>query len=315
MFSANVSSFAGSPVDVRREEPRMDGLTFFSGSSVDMPQEFPVMLEKAEQLDYVCLHSHDFIEVVFVARGSALHSHIDLNGRTRTNCLIQGDVFSVQIGERHSYEHCRDMVLYNLFVRPEFLAQYPELRELPGWQRFFGERSCVPDTIIHFPASMRHWGRLSLDRAVAESLQKRAGSLTIMTAQILDFLVTALRGPEMTRPEVHEDRFSILQSIAMMEENPERHFTLEQLAKNSRMSVPAYTQKFRSALGMSPMKYLLKARLLHVQHYLVSTELSINEIAALSGFCSANYLIKLFHRELGITPSQFRKQRELIIKK
>ena len=28
----------------------MDGLTFFSGSSVDMPQEFPVMLEKAEQL-------------------------------------------------------------------------------------------------------------------------------------------------------------------------------------------------------------------------------------------------------------------------
>ena len=50
MFSANVSSFAGSPVDVRREEPRMDGLTFFSGSSVDMPQEFPVMLEKAEQL-------------------------------------------------------------------------------------------------------------------------------------------------------------------------------------------------------------------------------------------------------------------------
>ena len=45
MFSANVSSFAGSPVDVRREEPRMDGLTFFSGSSVDMPQEFPVMLE------------------------------------------------------------------------------------------------------------------------------------------------------------------------------------------------------------------------------------------------------------------------------
>ena len=160
----------------------MDGLTFCSGSSVDMPQEFPVMLEKAEQLDYVCLHSHDFIEVVFVARGSALHSHIDLNGRTRTNCLIQGDVFSVQIGERHSYEHCRDMVLYNLFVRPEFLVRYPELRELPGWQRFFGERSCVPDTIIHFPASMRHWGRLSLDRAVAESLQKRAGSLTIMTA-------------------------------------------------------------------------------------------------------------------------------------
>lgn len=293
----------------------MDGLTFFSGNNVDMPPEFPVMLEKAEQLDYVCPHSHDFIEVVFVARGSALHSHIDLNGRKRTNCLIQGDVFSVQIGERHSFEHGRDMVLYNLFIRPEFLSRYPELCDLPGWQRFFGERSRVPDTIIHFPASMRHWGVLSLDRAVAEAQRKEPGCLTIMGAQILDFLVTALRIPEMARPEMHEDRFCILRSIAMMEENPERRFTLEQLAKISRMSVPAYTQKFRSALGLSPMKYLLKARLFQVQHYLASTELTINEIAGLTGFCSANYLIKLFHRELGITPSQFRKQREVIIKK
>ena len=293
----------------------MDGLTFFTGNNVNMPPGSPVMLEKAEQWEYVCPHSLDFIEVVFVAKGSALHSHVDLTGRKRTNCLIQGDVFSVQIGEVHSYEQGRDLVLYNIFVKPEFLAGRPELRELPGWQRFFGERSRVSDTILHFPASMRHWETLSLDRAVAESQQRRAGYLTIMTAQILDFLVTALRSPEMVRPEVHEDRFCILQSIAMMEENPERHFTLEQLAKNSRMSVPAYTQKFRSALGMSPMKYLLKARLHQVQHYLVSTELSINEIAALSGFCSANYLIKLFHRELGITPSQFRKQRELIIKK
>lgn len=293
----------------------MDGLTFFTGNNVNMPPGSPVMLEKAEQWEYVCPHSHDFIEVVFVAKGSALHSHVDLNGRKRTNCLIQGDVFSVQIGEVHSYEQGRDLVLYNIFVKPEFLAGRPELRELPGWQRFFGERSRVSDTILHFPASMRHWETLSLDRAVAESQQRRAGYLTIMTAQILDFLVTALRSPEMVRPEVHEDRFCILQSIAMMEENPERHFTLEQLAKISRMSVPAYTQKFRSALGLSPMRYLLKARLFQVQHYLTATELSISEIAGLAGFCSANYLIKLFHRELGITPAQYRKQREIAVKK
>lgn len=293
----------------------MDGLTFFTGNNVNMPPGSPVMLEKAEQWEYVCPHSHDFIEVVFVAKGSALHSHVDLNGRKRTNCLIQGDVFSVQIGEVHSYEQGRDLVLYNIFVKPEFLADRPELRELPGWQRFFDERSRVSDTILHFPASMRHWETLSLDRAVAESQQRRAGYLTIMTAQILDFLVTALRSPEMVRPEVHEDRFCILQSIAMMEENPERHFTLEQLAKISRMSVPAYTQKFRSALGLSPMRYLLKARLFQVQHYLTATELSISEIAGLAGFCSANYLIKLFHRELGITPAQYRKQREIAVKK
>lgn len=293
----------------------MVGQTFFTGNNFGLSSDVPVMLEKAVQWDYVCPHTHDFIEVVFVAKGSALHTHVDLNGRKRTNCLIQGDVFSVQVGEAHSFEHGKDMVLYNLYVKPEFLSRYPELRTLPGWQRFFGERSHIPDTIVHFYAAMRHWGILSLDRAVSESQQKRPGFGIIMTAQILDFLATALRIPETDRPEVYEDRFGILQSISMMEENPERRFTLEELAKISRMSVPSYTQKFRSALGVSPMQYLLRTRLFQVQHYLTATDFSIGEIAVLTGFCSANYLIKLFHRELGLTPSQYRKQREIILKK
>ncbi len=288
----------------------MGGMTFFTGSALGMPPQLPVMLEKAVQLNYVCPHSHDFIEVVFVAKGSALHTHIDLSGRKRTNCLIQGDVFSVQVGEKHWYEHGKDLVLYNLFLRPEFLTQYPELRDLPGWRRFFGERSSIPDTIIHFSAAMRRRGILALDRAVAEIRQKEPGFATVMTAQILDFLVTAMRTPEMERPEVYEDSFCILQSIVMMEEKPEQHFTLEQLARISKMSIPTYTQKFRSALGLSPMRYLLNTRLFLVQHHLTATDLSINEIAGLTGFCTANYLIKIFHRELGVTPAQYRKQRK-----
>lgn len=74
----------------------------------------------------------------------------------------------------------------------------------------------------------------------------------------------------------------------MMEENPEQHFTLEQLAKFCKMSIPAYTQKFRSTLGLSPMQYLQKIRLFQVQHYLAATGLSIGEIAELTGFCTAN---------------------------
>lgn len=293
----------------------MEGLTFFTDSTVNMPPSLPVMLEKAVQWNYVCPHTHDFIEVVFVAKGSALHTHIDQSGRKRTNCLIQGDVFSVQLGEKHWYEHGQSLVLYNIFLRPAFLVRYPELRELPGWQRFFGERASVPDTIIHFSAATRRWGILALDRAVAETQRREPGFAMIMTAQILDFLVTAMRSPEMERPEVYQDRFCILQSIALMEEHPEQHFTLEQLARLSKMSVPSYTQKFRSALGVSPMRYLLKTRLFLVQHHLTTTNLSIGEIAGLTGFCTADYLIKIFHRELGLTPIQYRKQREVKLKK
>ena len=56
------------------------------------------------------------------------------------------------------------------------------------------------------------------------------------------------------------------------------------------------------------MEYLFKERLVQVRHFLAETDLSIGEIATRCGFCTPNYLIKLFRRELGITPAQYRKE-------
>ena len=265
-------------------------------------------IEKARQMDRVPVHTHEFIEIAFVAGGSALHHHTDLNGRTRTGCLIQGDVFSVQIGEQHGYEQCGNMVLYNIFLKPAFLETYRKLDVLPGWRLFFGERFSVPETVIHLSAATRRWAAQCLDRSIVECRVMPLGYETVMTAQILEFLVTVMRAHEMSRIEHGENHLCILQSISMMEENPERHFSLEQLAKASNMSVPSYTKKFRLATGVSPMEYLLKVRLLLVRHYLSTTDLSIEEIAGCAGFCTSNYLIKIFRRELGITPAQYRSK-------
>lgn len=284
----------------------MNGLTFFSGDTVNMPPSTSVMLERAFQLTEVTLHSHDFIEVAFVAKGSALHTHFDRLGRQHSNCLFQGDVFSVQLGERHLFENAKDFVLYNIFIRPAFLDKYPELMTCPGWQSFFAPREDLPSTVTHLSASMRYHGIQALDLALNEKLRCQCCYKLLLEGYILDFLVTAMRQPEMKRPALKEDRFCILNAIALMEEHPERHYTLRQLAKLSMMSVPTFTQKFRTALGISPMRYLQRARLSQVQTLLAETSLTIEEIALKTGFCNANYLIKIYHRELGVTPAQSR---------
>lgn len=271
-----------------------------------MHPELPLKIEKARQMDRVPIHSHEFIEIAFVASGSALHHHTDINGLSRINCLIQGDVFTVQQGEQHGYEQCGNMVLYNIFLKKTFLDTYRKLDVLPGWRLFFGERSSVPETVVHLSAATRRWGAQCLDRAVAECKFMPIGYETVMTALVVEFLVTAMRALETNQIEHCESRMGILLSISMMEENPDRHFTLKELAAFSKMSIPSYTKKFRAATGVSPMKYLLKLRLLQICHYLSMTDLSIEEIAGRSGFCTSNYLIKIFRRELGITPAQYR---------
>ncbi len=283
-------------------------MDIYTESQIQMHPGLFLKIEKARQMDRVPVHSHEFIEIAFVAGGSALHCHTDLNGRTQTNCLIQGDVFSVQIGERHGYEQCGNMVLYNIFLKKTFIDTYQKLNALPGWSLFFGDRSHVPETVVHLSAATRHWAAQCLDRAVAECKFTPPGYDTVMTALVVEFLVTAMRAIEINRIEHCESYMNILSSINIMEENPDRRFTLKELARVSKMSVPSYTKKFRASTGVSPMGYLQKLRLSQVCHYLSTTDLSIENIAGRSGFCTSNYLIKIFRREYGITPAQYRKK-------
>ncbi len=286
----------------------MSGLDFLTEQQVAMLPDLPVKIEKERQMTHVPFHQHEFIEIAFVAAGSALHRHRDSTGRLRIHGLVQGDLFSIQVGEAHSYEHCESMTLYNLFLKPESQTTYAVFQELPGWPLLFGERTSMPELCIHLSASVRSWAIQCLTRSVREFTMKPPGYGAVIQAQILEFLAIAMRTNESNHHLLAGNCADILESISLLEEHPEKHFNLEQLAGLSHMSVPAYTKKFRVTTGLSPMEYLFKIRLQQVRHYLATSDFSIGEIAEKCGFCTPNYLIKLFRREQGVTPGKYRKE-------
>lgn len=54
------------------------------------------------------------------------------------------------------------------------------------------------------------------------------------------------------------------------------------------------------------MEYIAKRRIQAAKELLTGSDITIDEIAAATGFCSASYFCKLFKRYEGITPSYFR---------
>ncbi|WP_223580104.1 helix-turn-helix transcriptional regulator [Sphingobacterium sp. GVS05A] len=65
----------------------------------------------------------------------------------------------------------------------------------------------------------------------------------------------------------------------------------------------------RRAFGgdsMSPISYIYKLRLDYGTKLLLQTENSINEIAKMCGFNSANYFCRLFRKNFGISPGKYR---------
>jgi AraC-like DNA-binding protein len=66
-----------------------------------------------------------------------------------------------------------------------------------------------------------------------------------------------------------------------------------------------YTKQF----GISPVNDLLNARLIHAEALLSHLPMTVTHIAAECGFANVEHFTRLFHKRMGCTPGQVRKQR------
>lgn len=73
------------------------------------------------------------------------------------------------------------------------------------------------------------------------------------------------------------------------------------------------SQLVKQATGQTLHQYILSFRLRMARQFLISTDLPIATIAWKAGFQSTAYFVKLFKRELGVTPGAYRKNHTHIL--
>lgn len=86
-----------------------------------------------------------------------------------------------------------------------------------------------------------------------------------------------------------------------------QNLTLEHISDKFGYSKEYISKKFKAINGIGYSEFLITSRLADCCDLLISTSLSINEIAITCGFKDANYLISIFKKRMGITPHQYRK--------
>ena len=86
---------------------------------------------------------------------------------------------------------------------------------------------------------------------------------------------------------------------------------IEDICKEFYLSKNALYALFRDEFHVTVGSYITEKRLQLAQYYLQSkSKINISQIASLCGFPDYNYFIRLFKKQLGITPLQFRKRCE-----
>ena len=83
---------------------------------------------------------------------------------------------------------------------------------------------------------------------------------------------------------------------------------VEDLAQRLGVSKCHLIRTFRAIKGVPPGRYLTRVRVAAARVYLENREYPIQVVAGLTGFADGNYFAKVFRRETGFTPRDYRER-------
>jgi two-component system response regulator YesN len=110
-------------------------------------------------------------------------------------------------------------------------------------------------------------------------------------------------------PKEQSDRV-VERALAFMHENFQRpDLQLKEVAAAVHVSSSHLAHLLRTHVGVRYVKYMTLLRIGEAKRLLVKTDLRVAAIANRVGYPDPGYFYRVFRREEGVTPSEYRRQR------
>ncbi|MFS0724247.1 helix-turn-helix domain-containing protein [Paenibacillus sp. 1P07SE] len=291
-------------------------MTIVTGAFYFKEERFPFHIDRycIKPEEHVSPHTHDFVELVFIESGSALHEMAD-----HRYTLQEGDVFVIEPDVFHSYTGSgEETVLYNVLFDPDFLrGDLASLLHLPAFVQFFyllpflrRNASFVPYQPLHneqYAVILQHLAAIH-----QEYVSQHEGWQLLVKTRWIECLVLLSRflkdKPHRETAPLIDDGNWIASIRHFIEQHANQPLTLEQMSRLCGMSVSAFTAKFRAATGSSLVDYKHQIQIRDACRLLMETDRKMTDIAYTVGFGDISFFNKIFKKHRGMTPREYRRQ-------
>lgn len=253
-------------------------------------------------------YTHDFIELVFIVKGTGVQVI-----ESQEYDVSTGDVFVLQGNQKYFFKNASKLEIINVIFSSKstrgFVSNH--IKQLKGFRALFLLESRYRAT--HYLKNKLHLNRkklLSLEHLlnamISEQINKRDGYRIILTNKIQELIVLLSRYYSSLGATEAESLLQLSKVLEHLENNYHEKIYLNNLAKIACMSTRNFQRVFRKAVGVSPMQYIIQIRLKEAKKLLLDSSQSIADIAVATGFNDVNYFIKCFKLYQKTTPLRYR---------
>lgn len=282
-------------------------------SSAQSPQQ--PMIVKYAQTYRSGIQSHNFTRhgIGYIVRGKKYIYYGDVRHE-----INRGDVFYLGTGNHYTEdvpESGKNFEQVMFYYTAEELSRILN-RLSQGYQLAIANDhscpNCYNKSHVIYPA----WNTLkNFFVTVNQYLKEDVFSQddTAQTLKITELIYLILSQPDCCL------KSKILGNMDLMKENFEqtiqnhifKDISVDELAQKCNRSLTAFKKEFRKHFYEPPHKWFIRQRLMHSRLLLISTNKSISEIGIECNFPNTSHFIKLFRKEYGMTPANYRHHHEL----
>ena len=262
--------------------------------------ELQLVIQKLEGPSYQSVHCHNAVELVYIEHGSGWCAINDI-----VYPMLTGDLYIIPVGSTHEYYCEKDLRYINLLFNESIFEE----NERPLFHSFSGQTTDrMPDKYTFGPDLQKKISS-RIDELNSELLSNAPWHLQRGRALFIELLVfifrNAVRAPGICAPHAQRQLGRVLSYIT---DHLDSKLSLQLLAELSGYQPDYFGKLFRKEIGVGVAEYICSRRIERACYELERAGKSIDEIAQETGFFDTSYFIKIFKRNCGLTPLQYRRK-------
>lgn len=241
-------------------------------------------------------HAHEEYEINYINAGACImevgDSYVPLKA---------GECVVIAPGRAHGF--MVDMQKTCKITQLELVIRYPEetVSELcfPGFPEHFHKlREC--EQLLPLLERICYYCRAGE--------QEETGNIQIDLMLLQMYALLSEEIGQKQKEDTSAEARRVRRLIRHIHDNLDGELNIEQMACRYGISSRYVRKYFEQQMGMGCSEYITMLRIGKAKRLLWNPDHSVTDVALMSGFSSSQYFCKVFHRQIGTTPAEYRRQ-------